>query len=177
MNRIIVPLLIGISYSILLFCVSLSGCRCSVGLSVLMRNELVTCTHFDSYAHSFMPKSNRSSASSATRKKHARKADPQAAAAGPAIVNPSKKKKSKLQEPHVKSYTPPVKPQAARPDPVDGLGVDGDLYVMLRALGKKSVATKVKAMADLARWLELPEADVKLILPVWVRCTLRWNSN
>lgn len=133
----------------------------------------------DSYADPYisMPKPNRSSATSATRKKHAKKAESTTSSPSILIVNPSKKsgKKKKDEPPRIKAYIPPVKPQAARPDPLDTLGLqsqlDGELYIMLRSLGKKSEATKNKAISDLSIWFKRPDAKttIELVLPVWVR--------
>jgi hypothetical protein len=87
-----------------------------------------------------MPK-QKTSASSATRKKHARKQAAKGAGEGsddektakpvqPNQRGQKKDKKSKKNEPKVKAYVPPTKPKGAA-DPVDlyGLGLAGDLQV------------------------------------------------
>ncbi|VDB92351.1 unnamed protein product [Peniophora sp. CBMAI 1063] len=122
----------------------------------------------------------KSSASSGTRKKHATKA---AKATGVAIApqkqqkqrgEKGKKGKGKAIEPVKKAYVPPVKPTAARPDPLDALGLAAqlspELVVVLRRLGKKDVLTKTKALDDLqAGWLDYTHAsEMALAVPVWL---------
>lgn len=130
----------------------------------------------------------KSSASSGTRKKHARRA---AQVAGmDATENQQKKgkgdkkggKKGKDKEPRKKVYIPPSKPAPVRPDPLDTLGiaqiVPAELLVVLRKLAKKDGVTKRRALEDLqADWVERARsADEEWrlsavidALPVWVR--------
>lgn len=126
----------------------------------------------------------KSSASSATRKKHARKA---ANAAGeldePQLSKEKKQKKEKgskrSKEPRKKVYIPPSKPVPVQPDPLDTLGIaqriPAELLVVLRKLGKKDSVTKRRALEDLqADWVEKCRHDENVaavledVLPVWV---------
>ncbi|KAJ7584094.1 hypothetical protein C8J56DRAFT_1005201 [Mycena floridula] len=116
-----------------------------------------------------MPKS---SASAGTRKKHARRA------AGPQVVEEPKEKKGKKNKKEVrpKIYIAPIKPTAVRPDPLETTGLahrlPADLLVVLRNLGKKAVATKSRALADLrAGWIEKADEFEEILvdmLPVWL---------
>jgi hypothetical protein len=128
----------------------------------------------------------KSSATSATRKKHARKA------AGPAQTLdplPKEKKlkgkdKNQKKEPRQKVYIPPVKPAPIQPDPLETTGLahqlPPDLLVVLRRLGKKDPVTKGRALEELQTgWVDRcrkegddgPLVDsLVIMLPVWVRC-------
>ena len=143
-----------------------------------------------SSAHSIaaMVKNQRSSASSATRKKHAKKA---ATITGevvetppvPKQKKPRGKEKARLKaEPKKKVYIPPVRPQAIQPDPLDTLGIaysiSSELVVVLRRLGKKDVVTKIRALEELqfdwilrAKETKDPQLleEIATVLPVWVR--------
>jgi hypothetical protein len=145
-----------------------------------------------------MPKSaSKSSASSATRKKHARKAatkddSPTDVPNLPKERKSKGKDKSKNKEPpRKKAYVPPVKPQAVQQDPIDALGLaqrlPAALLVVWRGLSKKDTVTKSKALEELrAGWLDhvrfLSDDDdsqdvedlarleaLTVSLPVWVR--------
>lgn len=127
----------------------------------------------------------KSSASSGTRKKHARRA---AAATGPldepqALKEKKQKGKEKgskrSKEPRKKVYIPPVKPVPVQPDPLDTLGIaqriPAELLVVLRKLAKKDSVTKRRALEDLyADWVEKSKYDenvlgiLEVVLPVWV---------
>ncbi|KAF8156982.1 hypothetical protein B0H34DRAFT_711453 [Crassisporium funariophilum] len=129
----------------------------------------------------------KSSASSATRKKHLLKKNAPPID-DPPIDNPSQKKlKTKAErgkakkEPRVKVYIPPVKPAPVQPDPLEttGLGrtLPADLLVVLRNVGKKAQVTKIRALEELqGGWVErcLKEKDEALaytlvqMLPVWL---------
>ncbi len=131
----------------------------------------------------------KSSASSSTRKKHAKKAlGPQDQ---PDTPNRDKKPKAKekgkgksaasKREARVKMYIPPTKPAPVQPDPLDVMGLahrlPPELLVVLRSLRKKAEVTKVRALEDLqAHWVERCSDDdavlvsVMDMLPVWVRC-------
>lgn len=125
----------------------------------------------------------KSSASSGTRKKHARRA----AGAGPPgespLPNEKKPKKEKgskrSKEPRKKVYIPPVKPVPAQLDPLDTLGIaqriPAELLVVLRKLAKKDSVTKRRALEDFhADWVEKSRRDETMlavledVLPVWV---------
>lgn len=130
-----------------------------------------------------MPKGPaRSSASSATRKKHQRKAavalgievdvNAAPAAASSQSQGPTKPKnkgksgsgrrdglKKKSLEPKVKAYIPPVKPARAQPDPLEVGGLarrlPPELVVVLRNVGKKAQVTKIRALEELGSgWVE-----------------------
>jgi hypothetical protein len=139
----------------------------------------------------------KSSASSATRKKHARKAA--ATKDGPTDVpnlpkdkKPKGKDKGKNKEPpRKKAYVLPVKPQPVQQDPIDALGLaqrlPPELLVVWRGLSKKDTVTKTKALEELrVGWIDRvhllsdnndnQDADVyaslealTLSLPIWVR--------
>lgn len=133
----------------------------------------------------------KSSASSATRKKHARKA---AGGTEQALPLPKEKSKDKSgkgkgkkdKEPRVKMYIRPSKPVPVRLDPLDSLGlakvIPPDLLVVLRRLSKKDAVTKRKAIEELRDdWVDyilrgedakeggLRESALVVVLPVWVR--------
>ena len=128
-----------------------------------------------------MVKKQKSSASAATRKKHARKA---AGGADQQLPLPKvkSKKKDKKSEPRVKQYIPPSKPAPVRPDPLDSLGIakriPAELLVVLRRLSKKDGVTKRKALEELMEGYVamlgrgddegLVEANLEVALPVWV---------
>ncbi|KAI0336704.1 hypothetical protein GY45DRAFT_1377084 [Cubamyces sp. BRFM 1775] len=134
-----------------------------------------------------MPPKGKSSASSGTRKKHARKA---AAAHGGAPEEPQqpkekkpkgKDKKSK-KEPRKKVYIPPVKPAPVQPDPLDTLGLaqklPPELLIVLRLLSKKDATTKRRALEELQSvWIskarrggddEYLVYTLHDIIPVWL---------
>ncbi|CCM05109.1 uncharacterized protein FIBRA_07316 [Fibroporia radiculosa] len=104
----------------------------------------------------------KSSASSGTRKKHAKKA----AAASSLPDEPTVPKEKKLKgkdkrnkEPKKKVYIPPVKPAPVQPDPLDTLGIaqrlPPELLIALRRLAKKDSITKRRALEELqAAWVD-----------------------
>jgi hypothetical protein len=119
------------------------------------------------------------SASSATRKKHARKAAGEPAEPPPSKPGKGKGKGKDKAEPRKKAYVPPSKPAPVRPDPLDSKALAAalppDLIVVLKGLGKKAAATKARALEDLQReWLQPRDEDATTVLsdavPVWVRC-------
>jgi E3 ubiquitin-protein ligase listerin len=120
-----------------------------------------------------MGKQKASSASSATRKKHAKKAagetsqdatttsanQTQAGRIKGAGGKGPKGKGKKNAEPRVKMYIPPVKPQALQRDPVDVLrlatSLPPDLLVVFRKLTKKDAVTRRRALEELlSGWFE-----------------------
>ena len=149
-------------------------------------NSLAPKRSLSVFPSSMAPK-GKSSATSGTRKKHARKA---AVANGPVDEPPvpkekkpkGKDKKSK-KEPRKKVYIPPVKPAPAQPDPLDTLGLaqklPPELLVVLRLLSKKDTTTKRRALEDLqTAWIGRAKRDdegeyllytLQEIIPVWVR--------
>ncbi|KAI0341369.1 hypothetical protein BDW22DRAFT_1358876 [Trametopsis cervina] len=126
----------------------------------------------------------KSSASSATRKKHARKAAGPGGPSDEPFIPKDKKLKGKEKgkkgkEPKKKVYIPPVKPARVRPDPLDTLGVaqivPAELLVILRKFAKKDSVTKRRALEDfLADWVEKARTEewrlsaVVDALPVWL---------
>jgi hypothetical protein len=126
----------------------------------------------------------KSSATSATRKKHARKAaGVQDELPLPKEKKPKAKDKKNAKEPKKKVFIPPVKPAPIQPDPLDTLGLvhslPPELLVTLRNLKKKDTVTKTRALEDLQiNWVEparsgrddgATTAVVVEMLPVWVR--------
>lgn len=125
-----------------------------------------------------MPKPHKSSATSTTRKKHAKKA------AGPSETHDEPKAKDKKlkgkdkKAPKVKSYIPPTKPAPIQPDPLDSLGLanslPADLVVILRRLAKKDNVTKRRALEDLqSSWVDKAGSEdvldvLEIMLPIWV---------
>ncbi|KAK1236110.1 hypothetical protein PQX77_000654 [Marasmius sp. AFHP31] len=132
----------------------------------------------------------KSSASSATRKKHAQKqakknADPNAPPEPPPSQKPKEKGKGKKptrkeKEMRPKMYIAPVKPKPVQPDPLETTGLayqlPPELLISLKSLGKKAVDTKCKGLEDLQYlWVdkvlkgENPENEYVLVdmLPVW----------
>jgi hypothetical protein len=108
---------------------------------------------------------SKSSASSGTRKKHARKAVGKDGLPTDTPNLPKEKKakgkdKSKAKEPpRKKMYIPPVKPQPVQQDPIDALGLaqrlPAELLVVWRGLSKKDAVTKGKALEELrAGWID-----------------------
>ncbi|KAH9887215.1 hypothetical protein C8Q73DRAFT_713250 [Cubamyces lactineus] len=133
-----------------------------------------------------MAPKGKSSASSATRKKHARKA---AAAHGapeepqqPKEKKPKGKDKKSKKEPRKKVYIPPVKPAPVQPDPLDTLGLaqklPPELLIVLRLLSKKDATTKRRALEELqSAWIskarrggdeEYLVYTLHDIIPVWL---------
>jgi hypothetical protein len=113
----------------------------------------------------------KSSASSATRKKHARKAagtqdgddqshtQPHPKGKQPREKGGGKSSKKSKNEPRKKVYIPPTRPTPVRPDPLDNRALAAtlppDLVVLLRGLGKKARETKVRSLEDFGReWVE-----------------------
>ncbi|KXN85569.1 E3 ubiquitin-protein ligase listerin [Leucoagaricus sp. SymC.cos] len=128
-----------------------------------------------------MPKGHgKSSATSATRKKHQKKTaaslgidlDPSSLTKPPSHKPKNKEKsgrgKKDRKEPKVKVYIPPVKPARVLPDPLEAGGLarrlPPELVVVLRNVGKKAQVTKVKALEDLgSAWVEKALGENSLI--------------
>ncbi|PCH44774.1 hypothetical protein WOLCODRAFT_145160 [Wolfiporia cocos MD-104 SS10] len=127
----------------------------------------------------------KSSASSATRKKHARKAaavhgEPAADPAVPKEKKAKGKDKRSKNEPRKKVYIPPVKPAPVRLDPLDTLGLaqtlPPELTVVLRRLAKKDGVTKRRALEELVTWIDRAGAEgenetqevLAEMVPVWL---------
>lgn len=140
-----------------------------------------------------MPKASKTSASSATRKKHARKAGDHSNSNNVSqntTSKPSKKEiKKGLAPTPKKSYIPPskLKPTPPQKDPLDTLAslLPPDLVVILRRLAKKDAITKSRALDELEAWVRqakeeergISESTEKIevlvvMLPIWVRCFL-----
>lgn len=130
-----------------------------------------------------MPKPQKSSATSGTRKKNARKASSTALPPEVPVILKQKKQKGQKKEPRKKVYIPPSKPAPPQPDPLDTLGLahqlQPELVVILRSLGKKDPVTKGRALEELqSKWIDesLKNGDDSVecdalvtMLPVWVR--------
>lgn len=126
----------------------------------------------------------KASASSGTRKKHARRAATHNQPDEPELPNEKKakgKEKGKM-EPRQKMYIPPLKPVPPQPDPLDTSGLahslPPELLVALRSLGKKAEVTKIRALEVLQlSWADQYKDGEKEsiaytlaeMLPVWVR--------
>lgn len=166
------------------------GRRADVGHQSSEVTRLLSCPSpaTPSTTFSSMVKNQRSSASSATRKKHAKKAaivtgEVAETTTVPKQKKPRGKEKARLKaEPRKKVYIPPVRPQAIQPDPLDTLGIaysiSSELLVVLRKLGKKDVVTKIRALEELqsdwimkANHMNDPQLleEIITVLPVWVR--------
>ncbi|KAG5637584.1 hypothetical protein H0H81_004035 [Sphagnurus paluster] len=135
-----------------------------------------------------MPKGGRSSATSATRKKHAKKAGGTGQEELPVPKDPKEKKLTKQQrgqkkkEPRVKVYIPPVKPAPVQPDPLETSGLahslPPELLVVLRSFNKKAQVTKIRALEELqSAWLDKCQKEgedgtttyvLVEMLPVWL---------
>ncbi|KAG9125401.1 hypothetical protein FRC07_007760 [Ceratobasidium sp. 392] len=137
-----------------------------------------------------MGKQGKSSASSATRKKHAKKAvcsipsllegfgiyvSPQMAldpsiSIAPAAKSQTKGKGKKSKEPRVKQYIPPPKFKSLVEDPIDKLATTGllppNMVLIFRGLSKKDPVTKTKALEELSEMLE--DESWPAALPVWL---------
>lgn len=129
----------------------------------------------------------KSSASSGTRKKHAKKQQRDAPedVSSPPSKGSTKGSKGvkKNKELKVKMYIPPIKPAPVQRDPLEttGLGrtLPPELAVVLRSLAKKASVTKTRALEDLqSNWIDHciagDERDIKIwalmeMVPVWVR--------
>ncbi|KAK0229492.1 hypothetical protein EDD85DRAFT_130041 [Armillaria nabsnona] len=127
--------------------------------------------------------SGKSSATSGTRKKHAKKAavpgEPEAGQMKEKRAKNKEKGKGK-KEPRQKVYIPPVKPAPVQPDPLETTGIahqlPPELLVVLRSLGKKAVVTKARALEDLqSGWVERALAGdedlmptLHIMFPVWM---------
>jgi hypothetical protein len=122
-----------------------------------------------------MPKPGKSSASSGTRKKHARRNASEQPDEPPTKEKGKKGPKGK-KEPKPKVYIAPRRPAPIQPDPIDVLGLASvlppDLLVVLRKLGKKDTTTKTRALEDLHKLWTGPDAaseDITIAWPIWVR--------
>jgi len=124
---------------------------------------------------------SKTSASSATRKKHSKKHAPPEESVQDNNRKGSLKGGKKIKETRVKMYIPPVKPAPVQPDPLEATGLlhtlPADLLVVLRNLSKKAQVTKVRALEELqAGWVEKCvqgrdeglEYTLVEMLPVWV---------
>ncbi|KAI0056618.1 hypothetical protein BV25DRAFT_1995499 [Artomyces pyxidatus] len=124
----------------------------------------------------------KSSASSATRRKHARKAGNDERILELPKEKRPKKEKGKNKEPRKKVYIPPTKPAPLQQDPLDTLGLahqlPADLLVVLKSINKKDTVTKTKALDELQTgWVDRARGEddgsalletLALMLPVWL---------
>lgn len=130
-----------------------------------------------------MPKPNKSSASSGTRKKHARKSGKNDEGQAPPPKEKRLKGKDKAKakaEPKKKVYIPPSKPAPVQQDPLESHGLakilPPELVVVLKRLSKKDGVTKGKALEELmSSWVgkgKESELTMEATVPVWVRTHL-----
>lgn len=124
----------------------------------------------------------KSSATAATRKKHAKKHAPPPEELVPKTKK-GKKERGKKAEPRQKIFIPPVKPAPIQPDPLETTGLahtlPADLLIVLRSFNKKAEVTKIRALEELQTgWVdkclkdgedEALEYTLVQMLPVWVR--------
>lgn len=101
---------------------------------------------------------SKSSASSATRKKHSKKATDEEPVAPPQRGQKKGIKKDRFA-PKIKVYTPPPATPKGLPDPVDlyltqGQQIDPELIVILRKLGKRDESTISKGLEGFEIWLK-----------------------
>ncbi|EUC55355.1 E3 ubiquitin-protein ligase listerin, putative [Rhizoctonia solani AG-3 Rhs1AP] len=121
-----------------------------------------------------MGKQGKSSASSATRKKHAKKAathDPSIAIAPSASKAQGKGKgKGKNKEPRVKQYIPPPKYKPLVEDPIESSKIASvlppNVVLCFKGLSKKDPVTKTKALDELGNTLD--DECWRAALPVWL---------
>ncbi|KAJ2933069.1 hypothetical protein H1R20_g4020, partial [Candolleomyces eurysporus] len=123
----------------------------------------------------------KSSATSATRKKHAKKNAPPPEEPVPKTKR-GKKERGRKAEPRQKIYIPPVKPPPVQPDPLETTGLahtlPADLLIVLRSFNKKAEITKIRALEELQTgWVdkcikdnedEVLEYTLVEMLPVWL---------
>jgi stearoyl-CoA desaturase (delta-9 desaturase) len=120
----------------------------------------------------------KSSATSATRKKHAKKYAPPPEEPAPRTKKEKKARGKKEQK--QKIYIPPVKPAPVQPDPLETTGLahslPPELLIVLRSFNKKAEVTKIRALEELqVGWVdksgedEMVEYNLVQMLPVWVR--------
>ncbi|CEL60387.1 hypothetical protein RSOLAG1IB_09605 [Rhizoctonia solani AG-1 IB] len=119
-----------------------------------------------------MGKQGKSSATSGTRKKHARKAathDPSIAIVPAAKSQGKGKGKGKNKEPRVKQYIPPPKYKPLVDDPIESLAIASalppNMVLCFKGLSKKDPVTKIKALDELATTLS--DESWSTALPVW----------
>lgn len=126
-----------------------------------------------------MPKPTKSSASSATRKKHAKKAAGATSTEDqPQFQQPPKPTKKQIKKglapPPKKQFIPPskLKPAPTETDPLDAIAhlLSADVVLILRKMGKKDAVTKGRALEELETWLGGvdDEEEVVSVVPVWV---------
>ena len=135
----------------------------------------------------------KSSATSATKKKHAKKH------AGPVTVDepilkekkPKGKDRGKKKEPKPKIFIAPIKPAPIQPDPLETTGLahklPADLLVVLRSFNKKAQPTKIRGLEELqSAWVDKCQKESEdgplvytlvEMLPVWVRCAVYNNEH
>ncbi|KDN48410.1 hypothetical protein RSAG8_03002, partial [Rhizoctonia solani AG-8 WAC10335] len=120
-----------------------------------------------------MGKQGKSSASSATRKKHAKKAathDPSIAIAPASKAQGKGKGKGKNKEPRVKQYIPPPKYKPLVEDPIESSTIASalppNMVLCFKGLSKKDPVTKIKALDELGNMLN--DESWRAALPVWL---------
>ncbi|KAJ9093121.1 hypothetical protein QFC19_008464 [Naganishia cerealis] len=131
--------------------------------------DLLVAVNLSTLSLPNMPKPNKSSATSNTRKKQAAKksgADGQSAKTkqqnpnDPSMKGLTKAQRKALKENRPKVFVPPPRPPVpARPDPLDAQGLarslPAELVVVLRRLGKKDAITRRKGIDELKElWVD-----------------------
>ncbi|QRW10625.1 E3 ubiquitin-protein ligase listerin [Ceratobasidium sp. AG-Ba] len=117
-----------------------------------------------------MGKQGKSSATSATRKKHQRKNAPDPSISiAPQAKSQGKGKGKKSKEPRVKQYIPPPKFKPLVEDPIEQLATTGllppHMVLAFKGLSKRDPVTKTKALEDLNSMLD--DECWPVALPVW----------
>lgn len=133
--------------------------------------------------------SGKSSATSGTRKKHAKRAGGSVQQSNEPIPKEKKLTKKergqKKKEPRIKVYIPPTKPAPVQPDPLETTGLvhslPPELLIILRSFSKKAQVTKIRALEELqSAWIDKCRTEgedgptvyaLVEMLPVWVRIT------
>lgn len=124
----------------------------------------------------------KSSATSATKKKHAKKHAGPVDEPIPKEKKPKGKDRGRKKEPRQKIYIAPVKPAPIQPDPLETTGLahrlPADLLVVLRSFNKKAQLTKIRALEELqSAWVDNCQKEgedgplvytLVEMLPVWL---------
>lgn len=132
----------------------------------------------------------KSSATSATKKKHAKRHAGPVDEPTPKEKKPKGKDRGKKKEPKPKIFIAPIKPAPIQPDPLETTGLahklPADLLVVLRSFNKKAQPTKIRALEELqSAWVDKCQKESEdgplvytlvEMLPVWVRCAVYNNG-
>ncbi|CAE6527519.1 unnamed protein product [Rhizoctonia solani] len=142
-------------------------------LNQLMTHDICNLIRSSALPSVAMGKQGKSSATSATRKKHAKKAaahDPSIAIAPAPKTQGKGKGKGKNKEPRVKQYIPPPKYKPLVEDPIESSAIASllppNMVLCFKGLSKKDPVTKIKALDELGTMLN--DWDWNIALPVWL---------